>query len=146
MENDIWILDVNIIYHVGCFAVPASSPCSAEAVISKANEWWVQHGLTQIYLLHLSPVFLRTAVNWLSLELGTAASLARVVGQALSCVRWPQPMGGSGSAGWELSHPVLAFPANPHPEMPGSKAKPVEMRREKLPSWSSVSQVWWAKG
>lgn len=50
MENDIWILDVNIIYHVGCFAVLASSPCSAEAVISRANEWWVQHGFIQIYL------------------------------------------------------------------------------------------------
>lgn len=107
MENDIWILDVNIIYHVGCFAVLASSPCSAEAVISRANEWWVQHGFIQIYL---SSVLL-------SAEPGAG-----------HC--WFSGQGGWTSAGghdpwvslWELSHPVLAS-ANPHPERSGSKAK-----------------------
>lgn len=39
MENDIWILDVNIIHHVGCFAILASTLCSDEAVISRAREW-----------------------------------------------------------------------------------------------------------
>lgn len=49
-----------------------------------------------------------------SLELGTAGSLARVVGPQL----WPQPMGVTLGA----LHPVLAS-ANPHPERSGSKAK-----------------------
>lgn len=53
-------------------------------------------------------------VNWLSLEQGTAGSVARVMGQALS---WCQV------ALQELSHPVLASPAHPHPEISGSKAK-----------------------
>lgn len=39
MENDIWILDVNIIHHVGCFAILASTLCSDKAVISRASEW-----------------------------------------------------------------------------------------------------------
>jgi len=39
MENDIWILDVNIIHHVGRFAVLASTLCSDEAVISRADAW-----------------------------------------------------------------------------------------------------------
>lgn len=48
MENDIWILDVNIIHHVGCFTILASTLRSDEAVISRANKRRVQHGFIRL--------------------------------------------------------------------------------------------------
>lgn len=94
MENDIWILDVNIIHHVGCFAILASTLRSDEAVFSRADAWWVQRGFIQTYVLHLSSCVPRHScpVNWPSLELPVTGSSAG--GDGPDGLRWPQPIDG----------------------------------------------------
>lgn len=141
MENDIWILDVNIIHHVGCFAILASTLRSDEAVISRANKRWVQHGfihLSGASKLLCSSIQPRAGpVSGSGQELAIAGPWLGDGPDAQLVSDGPSPL----MATWQIwrlrdftSNTVFScmvwrgVAANPHQEILGSKAKQGEER------------------